>query len=193
MLFLQKQSACLVIHSICHNSHATIPVKYSCGVFTVGCDPDPAREAVNQMHRALLPRLGAEDGRLWKQTAPPARTGDAFSGRCFPFPHLSDTHTHTHTHTHSCSVFEQHLDPSVIYQHWHSRGDSSHYTYPLTHTSQKHQKHHTHPPCPLHLNEVAGSQADNFNIHTAQFRCEALHVAHSVADECFRVTHIRHA
>lgn len=33
---------------------------------------------------------------------------------------LSDTHAHTH----SFSVFKQHLDPVVIYQHWHSRDDT---------------------------------------------------------------------
>lgn len=43
-------------------------------IFSVclGRDPDPAGEAVNQMHRAFLPHVGAEDGRLWKQTASPA-------------------------------------------------------------------------------------------------------------------------
>ncbi len=153
-------------------------------MFASGCDPDPAREAVNQMHRALLPRTGADDGRLWKQTASPARTGDAYSGRrCFLFRSLSlspflslphaHTHTHTHTHIHFCSVFKQPLDHSVIYQHWRSRGDSSHYTYPPAHT---HTHTHPHSQCPLHSNEVAGSQEDNFNIHTTQFRCEALHV-----------------
>lgn len=41
-------------------------------VVCLGRDPNPAREAVNQMHRALLAHVGAEDGRLWKQTASPA-------------------------------------------------------------------------------------------------------------------------
>lgn len=88
--------------------------------------------------------------------------------------------THQLARTRSCSVFKRHLDPSVIYQHWHSRGDSSHYTYPpphpntRAHTPKMHTHTHTHPQCLLHSNEVAGSQEDNFNIHTTQFRCEAL-------------------
>lgn len=113
----------------------------------LGCDPDPAREAFNQMHRALLARVGAEDGRLWKQTASPARTGDAYSGRrCF-LPFLSDTH--------SCSEFKQHMNPSVIYQRWHSRGDSSHYTYSHTHTHV-----HTHP---------TNAQKPRTHIHSARY------------------------
>ena len=75
---------------------------------------------------------------------------------CLIFP--SVTQTHTQTHTHSCSVFKKHLYPIVIYQHWHSRGDSSHYTYPLTHTCRypknaqtSHTHTHTHTYTHIHI------------------------------------------
>lgn len=68
-----------------------------------GCDPDPAGEAVNQMHRTLLSGAGAADRGIGQQAASPARAGDAFSGRrrffFFPPFSLSDTHI--------CSVFKQ--------------------------------------------------------------------------------------
>lgn len=61
-----------------------------------GCDPDPAGEAVNQMHWALLSGAGAEDGGFRQQTASPAWTGDALSG---PFFCLLSYPTYTLIHT----------------------------------------------------------------------------------------------
>lgn len=52
--------------------HLATADKHFFFLFTSGCDPDPAREAVNQMHRAFLPHVGAKDGRVWKQAASPA-------------------------------------------------------------------------------------------------------------------------
>ena len=46
-----------------------------------GCHHDPPREAVHQVHRALLSDAGAEVGRLGEQAATPARAGDANSGK----------------------------------------------------------------------------------------------------------------
>lgn len=173
-----------------------------CVVCFPGCDSDLAREAVNQMHRALLPHVGAEDRRLWKQTAPPARAGDAYSGgRRFPLIHFlcllfcvghAFPQTRPLARLRSCSVFQQYSDPVVIYQLRRSTGDSSHYTYPSTRThTQSHtpQIRHMHIllQCLLHSNEVAGSPGDSFNIHTTQLRCEAPHVASTVAAECLRV------
>ena len=160
-----------------HVSRATIASKTTCVLFTSGCHPDPPREVVNQMHRALLPCFGAEDPGLRQQIATPARTGDAFSGRKF-LPRFGVVfsfhvrHTHTHTRAGSSSVFKQHLDSSVIYQKWLSRGDSLCYTHSLSlslslsvthilHTHRYLHLTHTHPLCYI-SNDLMGSQEKDF-------------------------------
>lgn len=47
----------------------------------LGRDPDPAGEAVNQVHGALFSGAGAAQPGLGQQVAAAARAGDAFSGR----------------------------------------------------------------------------------------------------------------
>lgn len=139
-------------------------------VFMSGRDPDPAREAVNQMHRALLPGAGAEDGGLGQQTAPPARTGDAFSGTtCFLFLCF--------LFFHSCSVFKQRLDPRVIYQYWRSRGDSSHYTSSLSvaHILKNAKTHTLTHNARCILMRLRDHRRAVLIFITTQWRCDALH------------------
>lgn len=106
---------------------------------------------------------------------------------------LCNTLTPTYTHVLSCSVFKQHLDLGVIYQHWHGMGDSSHYTYPTAHKHTQMHIHYTytHRHTLIHsarntLMRLWDHRRTILIFVTTQLRWEALHMAHTMADECFR-------
>ena len=144
---------------------------FSLSLSLSGCYPDPAGEAVNQMHWALLSHVGAQGGGIWLQTAAPARTGDAYSGTgCFPSPFtffVSFSVWHIHTHI----SIQAALGPRCQFISPGTAGATAHITPTLPHThTHTHTHTHIHPQCPLHSNEVALSQEDIFNIHTTQFK-----------------------